>query len=265
MDLRAGNTGDQMLRMGNVVGRFLDFLLPPRCTACGVRVEGHGLYCADCWAGFDPIGTPACVRCGFPFPVDVAAGEDTLCMTCLARPPHYDWACAGAVYGGMVRGQILRLKYGRGQGGVALARLMAMALRPKLSSVTYPVRLVPVPLHYRRLRMRRFNQAHILARHLGHLTGVEVTPHLLMRRRSTPSQGQFGRKGRLRNVRGAFGVRPGALSHGLSGQCVILVDDVYTTGATVGECARVLRRSGAAQIGVVTAARVVEAAGVEGR
>ena len=116
--------------------------------------------------------------------------------------------------------------------------------------------LVPVPLHRWRLLKRRYNQSALLALNLGRLTGRTALPDLLIRRRATPSQGGLSAKGRARNVEGAFMVNP-RCKDAVKGARVLLVDDVFTTGATVGECAKVLRRAGARAVDVVTLARVV--------
>src|SRR5262249_27634825 len=115
--------------------------------------------------------------------------------------------------------------------------------------------IVPVPLHRWRLLLRRYNQAGLLAQALGRAVQRPVAPDLLVRRRRTPSQGGPGRTGRRRNVAGAFAVRPRRAGL-VEGRRVLLVDDVHTTGATLGECARVLRRAGAAAVDVLTLARV---------
>jgi ComF family protein len=112
---------------------------------------------------------------------------------------------------------------------------------------------VPVPLHWTRLFVRRYNQAALLAHAIRRAGGPPVEPDLLVRRRRTPTQGHLGRLARARNVRSAFAVRPGAA---IDGRRIVLIDDVMTTGATVGECARVLKRAGAARVDVLTLARV---------
>jgi ComF family protein len=118
--------------------------------------------------------------------------------------------------------------------------------------------IVPVPLHWTRLFTRRYNQAGLLAHAVRAAGGLPVMADWLVRRRRTPSQGRLGPVARVRNVRGAFAVRRGC---DVKGKRIVLVDDVLTTGATVEECARVLRRGGAASIGVLTLSRAVRAGG----
>ena len=116
--------------------------------------------------------------------------------------------------------------------------------------------IVPVPLHRWRLLQRRYNQSALLALQLGRLSGKPVAPDLLRRRRNTPSQGRLSRAQRQQNVRGAFTVAPGRVSE-VTGNGILLIDDVLTTGATVEACARVLKRAGAARVEVLTLARAV--------
>jgi ComF family protein len=118
--------------------------------------------------------------------------------------------------------------------------------------------ILPVPLHWTRLFARRYNQAALLAHAIHAAGGPPVAPDWLIRRRRTPSQGRLGAVGRARNVRGAFVLRPG---RSVKGKRLVIVDDVLTTGATVDECARVLRREGAAFVGVLTLARALRAGG----
>jgi len=118
--------------------------------------------------------------------------------------------------------------------------------------------MVPVPLHWTRLVGRRYNQAGLLAHAIHAAGGPPVVPDWLVRRRRTPSQGRLGAVARARNVRGAFALRPG---HSVKGKRLVVVDDVLTSGATVEECARVLRRNGAGFVGVLTLARALRAGG----
>ena len=118
--------------------------------------------------------------------------------------------------------------------------------------------LVPVPLHWTRLFQRRYNQAALLAQAIRSAGGPDVAADWLVRRRRTPMQGRLGPAARERNVRGAFAIQPG---RSFAGRRVVVIDDVMTTGATVEECARVLKRSGAASVGVLTLARALRVGG----
>ncbi|MBV9551291.1 MAG: ComF family protein, partial [Alphaproteobacteria bacterium] len=166
------------------------------------------------------------------------------------------WDRARAVlrYDKHSRGLVLRLKHGdQTHLAGAFGGWMQRAGGDVLTGADL---LLPVPLHWTRLFTRRFNQAALLANAVHAAGGPPVAPDWLIRRRRTPSQGLMGPLARTRNVRGAFALRPG---RSVKGKRVVLVDDVLTTGATAEECARVLRRAGAAWVGVLVLARAVRA------
>ncbi|MGB0681832.1 MAG: ComF family protein [Magnetovibrionaceae bacterium] len=234
------------------VGRLaLHHLLPPRCAACGEDVM-EGDLCAACFGDLHFLGPPCCVQCGLPFPYDT--GLEGVCGACAQSPPRYARARAAVSYGEVSRSMVLGLKHGDRTDRVpVLAKLMARAGSDLLDQADF---LVPVPLHWTRLVHRRFNQSAELARRLGHMTEKPVLVDGLKRRRKTPSQGRFGRRARLRNVAGAFSLTAKTRDR-IKGKRLLLIDDVFTTGATVEACTKVLLRGGAAQIDVLTFARVI--------
>lgn len=237
------------LRRGAAV--VLDKLLPPRCLACREAVDVPGRLCPACWQEVNFIAPPYCVTCGFPFDFD--AGEGALCGDCASDPGGFDRARAALTYDGMARKLILGFKHGdRTHAAPAFASWM---VRAGADLVDEAELLVPVPLHRWRLFARRYNQAALLALAVGRLTGLRVAPDVLVRTRPTPSQAGRNRRQRFENVRAAFAVRSRRRA-GLEGRHVLLVDDVLTTGATVGACAKTLKRAGAVRVDVVTLARV---------
>jgi ComF family protein len=232
---------------------LLDLLLPPRCLGCGGSIGGDGELCPACWRGITFLAPPCCDCCGLPFPY--ASGEGTLCGACIADHPHFDRARAVFKYDDASRGLVLGFKHGdRTHGAKAYGRWLRRAGAELLADADL---LIPVPLHWTRLFARRYNQAALLAHAIRAAGGPRVAPDWLLRRRRTPSQGHRNRSGRAENVRGAFALRRG---RSVAGQRIVLIDDVFTSGATVGECARILRRAGAARVDVLTLARVVRAA-----
>jgi len=232
---------------------LLDLVLPPRCLSCGELVADPGALCGSCFAAVRFITAPLCDRCGAPFPdpQDDADGTPPLCATCHGAPPAFDRARAVLAYDDHSRALLLAFKHAdRTDAAQPLAAWMARAGAGLLAQTDL---IVPVPLHRWRLWKRRYNQAALLAGALARMSGRPWDPLVLHRARSTPPQGGLGRAGRRANVRGAFRV---ARPDRVAGRRVLLVDDVLTTGATVEECAHVLRRAGARGVDVLTLARV---------
>lgn len=237
----------QLRRIGRGV---VDSVLPPRCLACGEVVEEPDALCGRCWGGMNFFAPPWCARCGLPFAHPM--GEDALCGACAGGRGSWDRARAVLRYDKNSRHLILGLKHAdHTHVAGAFGRWMQRAGGEVLAGADLTV---PVPLHWTRLFQRRYNQAALLAHAIHAAGGPPVAADWLVRRRRTPSQGHLGPAARARNVGGAFAVRPG---RDLAGKRMVIVDDVLTTGATVEECARVLKRAGAASVGVLTLARAL--------
>jgi ComF family protein len=178
-----------------------------------------------------------------------------LCGACTQAPPAFDRARSVLRYDEASRDLILAFKHAdRTSLTPAFAAWLKRAGEELIRDADL---IVPVPLHWSRLFSRRYNQAALLAVALGNLTGKAVMPDLLTRRRATAKQGHLGRLARQRNVAGAFVLHPRRLET-LVGKRVLLVDDVITTGATVTNCAKVLRQSGAQAVDVLALARVIQ-------
>ena len=238
-----------------VLSTVADVVWPPLSPLSGDEVGRAGALSAADWSRVTFIDAPQCACCGVPFPYPV--GEGAVCGVCAARAPAYDAARAAFVYDEESRRLVLGLKHGgRTDMLAAFGRWMARAGGARLTQADM---IVPVPLHPRRLRQRRFNQSLLLAQALSRASGLVVQPHILRRRRATASQGGRSAKGRARNVAGAFDTRA-STREALRGARVVLVDDVHTTGATLEACARALKRAGAADVTAITLARVVKPA-----
>jgi len=232
----------------------LDMLLPPRCLGCGEPVSQAGTLCAACWRGITFLGAPCCARCGLPFDID--HGHSTLCGQCVRQEPVFTRARAAMRYDEASRKLILAFKHGD---RLHLAPAFGPWLKRAGAELLEDADLVlPVPLHWTRLFARRYNQAALLAQALRTVGGPPIAADWLIRKRRTPSQGKQGAASRHRNVAGAFALRPG---RDVKGKKLVLIDDVFTTGATVSECAKVLKRAGAARVDVLTLARTVRVEG----
>lgn len=230
-----------------------DALLPPVCLSCRHPVADHGALCVSCWSDVGFITKPVCERLGVPLAFDIGPGA--LSAGAIADPPAFDRARAAFRYDGVGRHLVVALKFADRQDvAPALARWMAAAGKELLDEADV---IAPVPLHWTRLFRRRFNQAAEIARHVAARTEVPFDPMILTRRKRTARQLGLTRAQRLTNVQGAFLVRP-EKKPAVEGRRVLLIDDVFTTGATVDACTRALRRAGATHVDVLTAARVVE-------
>lgn len=229
-------------------------MLPPRCLGCREPVERQGELCGSCWGPLRFLHEPWCARCGFPLPYDGPGPQ--ACAACLERPPAWDRGRAALAYDEASRGLILRFKHAeRIEAAATFARWMAAAGRDLLVDAEL---LIPVPLHRWRLLRRGFNQSGLLAARLARLTGVPWSPDTLVRVRSTASQQGLGATARRQNVTAAAFRVAERRARAVAGRRVLLIDDVLTTGSTLGACAQVLRRAGAARVDVLVLARVVK-------
>jgi ComF family protein len=219
-------------------------VLPPRCLLCGHRGAQSSDLCASC--AFDiPRNDIRCARCALPLEMPAA-----LCGECLKKPPAFDAAFVPFVYGHPLDLLMTKLKFGRSlAAGRVLSELWIDAL--KRMSISQPDILIPVPLHPSRLRERGYNQALELAKPLAKAIDAELSPNVLRRNRPTQAQIDLPADVRRRNLKGAFSVTDSTKipPH------VVVIDDVMTTGATLRECARVLKRAGAARVDVWALAR----------
>jgi ComF family protein len=235
----------------------LDTVLPPLCPACRKPVADDGGLCPDCWAALSFITPPYCERLGIPFAYD--PGPGVLSMQAIANPPAYQRARAAVRYDDIARTLVHALKYGdRLDLTPTLGRWMVQAGGALLTEADA---LVPVPLHWRRLWTRRFNQSAALADAIAAQVKLTVAHASLTRVKATRQQVGLTASERALNVQGAF--RVGAEARGdVKDRRLVLVDDVLTSGATIDACARALLRAGAATVDVLVFARVVDGRGV---
>ena len=230
---------------GQIQG-ILDTLLPPCCMLCGMSSSSDCL-CAACkselpWQGI------SCSGCGLP----LASVHDSVCGTCLKTRPPFTLTVTPLRYEFPADRLVQALKFKRQLvAGRILAQLMCENIMTK--GVQLPDMLIPVPLHAFRLLRRGFNQAYEIASHASRSLGIQLVAGELRRRRNTSAQSGLSRKQRRKNVRNAFFWR----GHQKPGRHVALVDDVMTTGTTVTECTRVLKRAGAKRVDIWVATRAI--------
>jgi len=242
-----------LMNMLASTGRFLlDALLPPRCLNCGQDVADPEGLCPGCWSKLNFIHAPGCSCCGRPFEHEI--GPAGLCATCTAARPPFRRARAALRYEDGCRDLILRFKHAdRTDSAPAFARWMIRAGTELIEDCEM---IAPVPLHWRRLFGRRYNQAALLSRAIVKTTGKRHAPDLLQRVRPSTGQGGLGRRARRERVAQAFKVKLSWRDQ-VAGCNILLIDDVYTTGATVSVCAEALLDSGARVVDVLTLAQVV--------
>jgi ComF family protein len=221
------------------------WLLPGACLLCDEPVperEDDALVCGLCRSRWRPVPEPMCSRCGQP------TFRDLQCRVCAGWPTGLDTVRSAVWLEGTARDAVHRLKYGSWP---RLAEAMAIPMKA-LAPLTAGVCLIPVPLGRRRLRERGYNQSERIAVALGRLTGLPVRGDVLQRARETPTQTALTPKARQANVAGAFAA---SAANDLR---LVLVDDVFTTGATLISAAAALRTAGATRVDGVTFARAVE-------
>ena len=235
-----------------MLARALDLIFPPQCLKCHGRVPLHGTLCVGCWKEVPFIADPYCACCGLPF--EFSLGEGALCAGCVSERPEFSRARAAFSYDDASRTLITALKY---NDQLHLASTygtwIAKAGQELLAASDL---IVPVPLHWRRFLGRRYNQSALLAQALSKKTGIPAVPDALKRIRHTATQTGLSRQQRLKNLQGAFVIH-NRYADTIRGKSVLLVDDVFTTGATINQCSRVLLHGGATHVNVLTLARKI--------
>jgi ComF family protein len=228
---------------------FVDLLIPFRCIKCGIILRDDAGLCSVCWSHVPFITKPYCNCCGFPFEFDIE--EEALCALCIYIHPSFKTARSVFSYQSESKDLILKFKH---TDSISSAPVFAKWMTRLCEEFKDPL-CVPVPLHWTRLFMRTYNQAALLAREIAKQKGWTYAPTCLIRKHRTPIQGYLSKKERLKNVSRAFIVPQGKKDQ-IKNQTILLIDDVFTTGATLNECSKVLLKAGAKQVHALTLGRV---------
>jgi ComF family protein len=235
-------------RKRGVISRLSDLIWPPRSLLSEAIVDRPGVIEAELWGELKFLADPLCACCGFPLPDGANPGD--ICGACAGRKPAYDTARAALAYEDHARRLILDLKRGGRRDGLPVfAKWMSTAAGDALAKADF---VAPAPMHWTRLAVRSFNQAAWLAQAVARAGGKPWKPGALRRVKRRKSQAGLSASERRRNVGGAI-----KAWGNFKGKTILVVDDVFTTGATLEACARALRKAGAAEVHAVTLARVV--------
>ncbi|MCK5286929.1 MAG: ComF family protein [Thermodesulfovibrionia bacterium] len=227
-----------------MMNAFLKILFPEVCPVCRQPSTCHKTapICRDCWEGIAPYRGPLCRTCGKP----LVSEESINCGDCLKEEPAFTWARSYGLYEGTLRVAVNLFKYYR-------IKRLSLPLSEMVCKITIPRAdvIIPVPLFKKKIRQREFNQSALLAKHFSDNTGAALILNCISRDKETMPQVGLNARERRKNVRNAFRITN---EHLIEDKNVILVDDVFTTGATMRECSKMLKKAGAGNIYGVTIA-----------
>ena len=222
------------------IERLLELLYPSKCTFCGKICEG---ICDDCREKYPMIQEPRCKKCGKP----IREETEEYCYDCKKTDHYYEWGRSLWIHKEPVNEAIYSFKYkNKRVYGEIFARELAKTYGKHLKQQKVEL-IIPIPLHKSRRRERGYNQTEILAKYLGEYTGIEVDRTSLVRNKKTTPQKRYNDKERKKNIRNAF-----ILKKEIHAKNVVLIDDIYTTGSTIDEAARVLKKSGVINVCFLT-------------
>ena len=247
----SSKTFDVLIKLRKILAQVPEMLVPSTCLTCNRFVDVQGGCCPQCWGQLRFVTKPLCPVMGSPFSIDM--GDNFLSAEAIANPPPFDKLRAVLLYDDLARKLVSSIKY---SDRADLLRWVANWMNVSGQEVIKEVdAIIPIPLHPSRLRARRFNQAGELAHRLAEINDKEFLYEVLIRKKHTRQQVGLSENERARNVSGAF-IVPQEMKINLKGKRVLLIDDVYTTGATAKAATRALKRGGASQINVLVFAKV---------
>lgn len=237
----------------SIFQKAIDFAIPLTCPYCGNIIDSQQVLCNECFQKIQFISGNKCYRCGRPLPTfEVNTNEKMLCGACLEKRPVYDQARSVFIYDSFSREAILRLKY---SDRTDLRRFFVHFMLKAGKELFVKTDIItPVPLHWHRKLKRMYNQADVLGELLAQKLNKPYHSYLLARQKNTHSQEHKSAQERLKNVQGAFRVNKPEL---VKNKTILIIDDVFTTGATVSACAKELKKYGAKAVYVLTIAQVI--------
>ena len=236
-----------------LLAKFISFLLPNRCLLCGKVIHSDSSICANCFEKITFITEPYCQHCGRPFISNIEQSDNMLCVDCLMHKDNFRLCRAAIEYDEFSKKLLLDFKFAdHVENKKLLAKWLYLAGKDIFTAGADII--IPIPLHYTRLLKRKYNQSAILAKELSVLTGIEVEYNILKKIRRTLPQAKCNKTERKRNVKDAFAVLS---AEKIKGKRIILIDDIFTTGSTMKECAKILLKAGAMSVDALTVAKVV--------
>lgn len=239
--------------MVSIFRKILNFILPPRCICCSKILGEQDGVCIDCFNKINFISKPFCKKCGIPLNIDkISQEKDLFCGKCIAdKKPFFRMQRTAIFYDDFSKNIILAFKFlDKTENAKILSSFMYSAGKDIFNEGVDVI--VPIPLHFKRLLSRKYNQSALLAKNLGKMSGIKVDYCSVNRIKNNKPQVNFSGRARISNVRNVFEVRN---NKNIKGKRILLVDDVYTTGSTMKECAKTLRKAGAKSVDFITVAR----------
>lgn len=231
---------------------FKDMLFPSRCVVCECLLDSEGL-CSDCWSKIRWISEQKCRICSQPFTVEIDS-VDSVCAQCLSKPPNFDKAVSVFVYDDFSKKIVLKFKH---SDATYLAEILSkLMFRSAILEIESSDLIIPVPIHFMKRLKQKYNQSELLAQKISKISGVKCEPRILKKiKQTSPQEGLSGIQ-RRKNVIGSFGIDD-TYKYLLKDKRILLIDDVFTTGSTVDECSKILKKHTAKEVIVLTLARVV--------
>ena len=236
----------------NFLKPLIDVILPPRCLGCGKIIPSEHSLCSECFQKVEFITFPYCKICGMPFEKQSDVSKNFVCPSCLAKKPKMRLSRSAVLYNDFAQNLVLGFKFGDRTDFKKLFAKWLYQAGGDIIKAGVDV-IMPVPLSYRRLIKRRYNQAALMAKEFSLLTKIEVDVFNLVKIRHTTPQAMLKGSARLKNVKGVYSLKH---PERIKGKRILLIDDVMTTGATLNECTKALLKAGALSVDSLTLARV---------